>query len=142
MSLQFFNEDVNFPVLNFDVVRKVLKQAVRTNKSKLGDINYIFCSDEYLLQLNKKFLDHDFFTDVITFDYSENFLVSGDIYISTDRVRQNSGTYGQLYETELLRVISHGLLHLLKFNDKEESEIEIMRLKESELIEKVISYGN
>lgn len=142
MSLQFFNEDVNFPFLNFDVVRKVLKQAVRTNKSKLGDINYIFCSDEYLLQLNKKFLDHDYFTDVITFDYSENFLVSGDIYISTDRVRQNSGTYGQLYETELLRVISHGLLHLLKFNDKEESEIEIMRLKESELIEKVISYGN
>lgn len=142
MSLQFFNEDVILPFLNFDLVSKVLKQAVRTNKSKLGDINYIFCSDEYLLQLNKKFLDHDYFTDVITFDYSENFLVSGDIYISTDRVRQNSGTYGQLYETELLRVISHGLLHLLKFNDKEESEIEIMRLKESELIEKVISYGN
>jgi len=138
MSFQFFNEDVNLPFLNFAVISKILKQAVRTSKLKLGDINYIFCSDEYLLQLNKKFLDHDYFTDVITFDYSVNVLVSGDIYISTDRVRQNAGTYGQLYETELLRVISHGLLHLLKFNDKEDSEIEIMRLKESELIENII----
>lgn len=142
MSFQFFKEDVNLPGLNFDVISKVLKQAVRSNKSKLGDIHYIFCSDEYLLQLNKKFLDHDYYTDVITFDYSLDQLVGGDIFISTDRVRNNSDTYSQIYETELLRVISHGLLHLLKFNDKEESEIEIMRLKESELIEKVISYGN
>jgi len=141
MSIQFFNEDVSKPLLNYDVISKVLKQVIRTNKSKLGDINYIFCSDEYLLQLNMKFLRHDYFTDVITFDYSENVLVSGDIYISTDRVKQNAGTYGQLYETELLRVISHGLLHLLKFNDKEESEIEIMRLKESELIENIISFS-
>jgi rRNA maturation RNase YbeY len=142
MSFQFFNEDVNLPDLNFDVVGKILKQAVRSNKSKLGDIQYIFCSDEYLLQLNKKFLNHDYYTDVITFDYTLNQLVGGDIYISTDRVRNNSNTYSQLYETELLRVISHGLLHLLKFNDKKDSEIEMMRLKEAELIQKLISYDN
>lgn len=139
MSIQFFNEDVNLPVLNYQLVSGVLKQAVKDNKLKMGTINYIFCSDEYLLRLNKEFLDHDYYTDVITFDYSENNIVGGDIYISTDRVINNSVDYNQQYETELLRVISHGLLHLLKYNDKEESEIEIMRIKESEIIQKINS---
>ncbi|HEY5509698.1 MAG TPA: rRNA maturation RNase YbeY [Prolixibacteraceae bacterium] len=140
MSIQFFKEDVNFPTLDFFLIIRVLKQTLRANKYKLGDINYIFCSDDYLLQLNKQFLDHDYYTDVITFDYTEKGLVGGDIYISIDRVRNNSETYHQLYETELLRVISHGFLHLLGYNDKDVSEIQVMRLKESELIQKMGSF--
>lgn len=139
MSIEFFHEDVSLPILNFNVIKKYLKQAIRQNKFRLGTINYIFCSDEYLLNLNKEFLDHDYYTDVITFDYCENDVINGDIYVSTDRVKNNSDTYRQTYETELLRVISHGLLHLLKYNDKEESEIEIMRIKESEIIQKINS---
>lgn len=134
MSIEFFKEDVDLPEINFKVVISVLKQSVRAYKFKLGVINYIFCSDEYLLKMNKQFLNHDYYTDVITFDYSKETTVGGDIFISTDRVKNNSETYSQSYETELLRVISHGLLHLLKFNDKEESEIEIMRSRELELI--------
>lgn len=137
MSIQFFNEDVDLPIINFKEVISVLKQSVRANKFKLGAINYIFCSDEYLLKMNKQFLNHDYYTDVITFDYSLENTVGGDIFISTERVENNSETYNQSYETELLRVISHGLLHLLKFNDKEDSEIEIMRAKELELIQQM-----
>ena len=137
MSIQFFNEDVNLPTLNFKAVINVLKQSVRANKLKLGAINYIFCSDEYLLKMNSQFLNHDYYTDVITFDYSFENGISGDIFVSTDRVRNNSEIYNQLYETELLRVISHGFLHLLKFNDKEDTEIEIMRAKELEFIQQM-----
>ena len=138
MSIQFYNEEVSLPALDFEMIIKVLKRSVRANKSKLGTINYIFCDDEYLLKMNKQFLNHDYYTDVITFDYSEEEMVSGDIFISTDRVRNNSESYNQTYETELLRVISHGLLHLLGFNDKEDSEIEIMRAKEMELIQQMM----
>ena len=137
MSIQFFKEDVDLPTINLKLVIGVLKQTVRANKLILGTITYVFCSDEYLLKLNKQFLNHDYYTDIITFDYSEENVVGGDIFISTDRVRNNSETYNQSYETELLRVISHGLHHLLKFNDKEESEIEIMRAKELELIQQM-----
>lgn len=142
MSFQFFNEDVNLPDLNFDLVSKVFKLTMRSHKLRLGNINYIFCSDDYLIQLNNQFLNHNYYTDVISFDYTENRIVSGDIYISIDRVKNNSDTYSELFRTELLRVISHGFLHLLKFNDKEDSEIVIMRYQESELIKKIISYEN
>ena len=138
MSFQFFNEDVSLPDMNFDVVSRIFKLTLRSHQLRLGNINYIFCSDDYLLKLNEQFLYHDYYTDVITFDYTDNRIVSGDIYISIDRVRNNSDTYSELYRTELLRVISHGFLHLLKFNDKEDSEIMIMRYQESELIKKII----
>ena len=136
MSISFFNEDVNLPGINFEVLQKVIKGEVRRNKLKLGLINCIFCSDDYLLSLNIKFLNHNYFTDVITFDYTNENIVSGDIYISTDRVLNNSSIFKQKFTDELVRVISHGLLHLLKYNDKEPDEILIMRNKESELLEK------
>ena len=138
MSIQFFHEDVTLPSFDLKRVKTILKKYVLENHLKLGTINYIFCSDEYLWQLNKMFLDHDYYTDVITFDYTENLKVSGDIYISTERVKNNSDTFSQPYQTELLRVISHGLLHLLKYNDKDEAEIEIMRTKELELIQLIL----
>ena len=137
MSLHFFNEDVGLPKLNYEAIIRSFKGELRVHKALLGSINYIFCSDTYLLELNIKFLKHDYFTDVITFDYSEGRVVAGDIYISIDRVRNNSVIYQQDYFDELIRVISHGLLHLLKYNDKEEEEIKIMRQKESHLLNRI-----
>ncbi len=136
MSIYFYNEDVVLPEVNFNTLEKVLKREIRINKSKLGEINYIFCSDEYLFDINVKFLNHNFYTDVITFDYTANDVVGGDIYISTDRVLNNSITFGQLYSDELVRVVSHGLLHLLRYNDKEPEEIIVMRMKETDLVSK------
>lgn len=136
MSISFFNEDVNLPVINFEIAEKIIKGEIRRHKLKLGAINYIFCSDDYLLDLNIKFLNHDYYTDVITFDYSTEVFVSGDIYISTDRVLNNSATFEQNFADEMVRVISHGLLHLLKYNDKESEEILLMRNKESEMVKK------
>lgn len=139
MSIQFYSEDVMFPALDFDLLQKVLKFKIRVAKGKLGTINYIFCSDEYLLELNVKFLNHDYYTDVITFDYSEQGLVAGDIFISIDRVKHNSITFNQEYNDELVRVISHGLLHLLKYDDKEPKDIVEMREMESFLLNRYIS---
>lgn len=134
MSIYFYHEDVILPEVNFEALEKVLKREVRFNKYKLGEINCIFCSDEYLFDINVKFLNHDFYTDVITFDYTTNGVVSGDIYISTERVLNNSITFGQLYVDELVRVVSHGLLHLLKYNDKEPEEVNLMRVKEANIV--------
>jgi rRNA maturation RNase YbeY len=142
MSIQFYSEDVDLPFLDFDSLKKVLKSKVRIDRCRLGNVNFIFCSDEYLLSLNIKFLQHDYFTDVITFDYTEDLCISGDIYISVDTVKSNSTTFKQVYEVELVRVISHGLLHLLKYNDKEPDEIFEMRLMESHLVDKYDSIVN
>jgi len=141
MSIYFYNEDVKLPDLEFDIIRKILKSEIRHSKLKLGDVNYIFCSDGFLLELNIKFLKHDYYTDVITFDYSSGDLVAGDVYISTDRVIKNSATFGQSISSELVRVISHGLLHLLKYNDKEEEEIVLMRSSEDRLIKKYLEFS-
>ena len=136
MSIYFYHEDVVLPEVNFKALENVLKREVRVNKYKLGEINYIFCSDEYLFDINVKFLKHDFYTDVITFDYTADGIVSGDIYISTERVLNNSITFDQMYVDELVRVVSHGLLHLLKYNDKVPEEVIVMRIKESVMMSK------
>ncbi len=138
MSIYFNCEDVVSPGLNFDSLIKVLKSEVRICKFRLGEINYIFCSDAFLLELNVKFLNHDYFTDIITFDYTSGGIISGDVYISIERVLINSITFEQLFEDELVRVIGHGLLHLLGFNDKEEHEIDVMRRAESRLVKKYL----
>ncbi|MCK9412830.1 MAG: rRNA maturation RNase YbeY [Prolixibacteraceae bacterium] len=134
MGIYFYHEDVVLPEINIVALVKVLKRAIRANKFLVGEINYIFCSDEYLFEINVKFLKHDFYTDVITFDYTADRVVSGDIYISTERVLNNSITFDQLYLDELVRVISHGLLHLIGFNDKEAEEIREMRIQESKIV--------
>lgn len=100
-----------------------------------GDLNYIFCDDAYLLELNKKYLAHDTYTDIITFDYSTETQLSGDIFLSVERIRENAKTYGVEFNEELLRVMSHGLLHLMGYKDKTEADSEIMREKENECIE-------
>lgn len=137
MNINFFCEEVNLPDCKYEAITKVIKSELRLKKLRLGPINYIFCNDEYLLELNKKFLSHDYYTDVITFDYSAIPVISGDVFISVEMVLNNSVTFGQLYDQELIRVISHGFLHLLGYKDKEIDDIETMRKMESMMITRV-----
>lgn len=104
---------------------------VSTNENKeLGDINLIFCSDDYLLEMNQQHLSHDYFTDIITFDYSFDSLVAGDLFISVDRIRENASDLSVSFEDELHRVCCHGVLHLCGYSDKTENDQTLMRSKE------------
>jgi rRNA maturation RNase YbeY len=105
-----------------------------TEGKLLGDVSVVFCSDTYLLELNKRHLQHDFFTDIITFDYSEGDRVAGDLFVSVDRVYENADAYNVSRETELNRVSVHGILHLLGYNDKTPQEVTVMREKENEAL--------
>jgi rRNA maturation RNase YbeY len=134
MSIGYFVEDVELPSIESKTLSKVLKSQLRIHKSILGELNFIFCSDDFLLGLNKQFLNHDYYTDVITFDYCEGRIVSGDVYISLERVLSNSVIFGQDFQEELRRVIFHGFLHLLKYADKEPNEIDEMRRMELVLL--------
>src|ERR1044071_3674818 len=100
----------------------------------LGDVNVIFCSDDYLLEMNREHLDHDYYTDIITFDYSEEAVVSGDLFISVDRVSDNASGLSVSFLDELNRVCVHGLLHLCGYKDKSEAEELLMRSKEDEML--------
>jgi probable rRNA maturation factor len=129
--------DVNFVegvFFDFDQKRteKWLEQVAVSEGKSLGDVTLIFCSDSYLLQMNNEHLDHDYFTDIITFDYCEGEVVSGDLFISIDRVRDNAYTENVYWLDELLRVVVHGTLHLLGYGDKSQDEFVLMRKKEDE----------
>jgi len=108
-----------------------LNLIILTEKKKLGEIVYVFCTDEYLLKKNNEFLNHDKLTDVITFDYCDNDIINGDILISTDRVKENAEIFEVDFLTELHRVMAHGLLHLLGYKDKTKDDIKLMRAKEN-----------
>jgi len=105
-----------------------------TEGKLLGDVSVVFCSDTYLLELNKRHLQHDFFTDIITFDYSEGDRVAGALFVSVDRVYENADAYNVSRETELNRVSVHGILHLLGYKDKTPHEVAVMREKENEAL--------
>lgn len=111
-----------------------ISRVIASEKGKLSTIDYIFCSDSHLLEMNKKYLQHDTFTDIITFDYSEGENIGGDIFISVDRVKENAETFKTAFEEELLRVMAHGLLHLINYKDKTEADKSQMRNKEDEKI--------
>lgn len=111
-----------------------IKKVAATYGKKCGDIAYIFCDDEKILEVNKEYLQHDYYTDIITFDYSEADSISGDLFISLDTVRSNSEQLGVGYEQELHRVIIHGILHLCGINDKGEGEREIMEAAENKAL--------
>ncbi|MGE5381837.1 MAG: rRNA maturation RNase YbeY [Omnitrophica WOR_2 bacterium] len=130
MSINFFSEDIAFELENKQTIIRWINQVIEDHKSSLGTINYIFCNDEYLLRLNKQYLDHDTYTDIITFDYSTPKVLSGEIYISIDRVEENSIKFKSTFLNELHRVIIHGILHLTGQGDKTEKESKIMRSKE------------
>lgn len=111
-------------------VKKWIKNVIELNGKSVGSINYVFCDNEYLLEINKKYLNHNYFTDVITFNYNQKNFIAGDIFISIDMVRENSINYKVDFSEELLRVMVHGILHLLGFGDKNRSERNKMRQME------------
>jgi len=112
-----------------------LTRICKSEKSIVGDLNYIFCTDEYLLDINQKYLSHDTFTDIITFDYCEGNTISGDVFISVDRLKDNAVGFQVPFDQELNRVMAHGVLHLLGFKDKSTEDAVLMRIKENEKME-------
>ena len=112
-------------------VAACIKAIAAEESRKVGDITFVFCDDNYLLKINKEFLDHDTYTDIITFDYSVGNEMISEVYVSTTRVEENAKKYKQTFENEIHRVIIHGVLHLCGYNDKTEEEKQIMRDKEN-----------
>ena len=130
-AINFFLENVNYSILNKNKIRIWLQNAISNENKKITEINYIFCNDSFLLKLNKKFLNHNTLTDVISFNMSvASDILAGEIYISIERVKFNARLFNVKMQDELHRVMIHGLLHLAAYNDSTESEKEIMRRKE------------
>lgn len=132
--LEFFNEDINLPEIDTEKVSKWILNIIRQYKKREGNLAVIFCSDNYLLQINKEYLNHDYFTDIITFNYNDGNKISGDIFISIDTVQSNASEYNVTFDEELMRVIIHGTLHLLGFDDKTKEQQIIMKQKEDEAL--------
>lgn len=130
MSINYCNEDVPAPKIQKRIINNWIKETVISEGKTLGDISFIFCSDNYLLEVNKQYLNHDYFTDIITFDYVENDIISGDIFISCDRVKENATAFEKTFENELSRIIIHGVLHLLGYKDKVKKDKLMMTQKE------------
>lgn len=128
--IYYHQEDTSFGLKNKLSVRKWINHTIQTENKIPGDITYIFCSDQYILELNRSALDHDYFTDIITFDYCEENNVSGDLFISIDRVEDNARELGVSFVDELHRVMIHGVLHLCGYKDKSKKEEQTMRKKE------------
>lgn len=130
-EIYFHAEEVGIPPeLNQAKTETWLIAIAKQESKQLSCLNYIFCSDDQLLTINKDYLNHDYYTDIITFDYTEGDLVAGDIYISVDRVAENAKAYGVSFEHELMRVVAHGCLHLLGYKDKTDEEQNLMTKKE------------
>ena len=138
--IEIFLDDVKVPGLDSELFVLWLNEVIASEKFDCGDVNLIFVSDEKLLEMNQQFLQHDYFTDIITFDYSEDSVISGELYISIDRVSEN-GLKMDGYDNELKRVCVHGILHLCGYGDKSEDEITEIRAKENFYIDKFVSRG-
>jgi probable rRNA maturation factor len=131
-SINYNFIDVEIPDFDPEFFDLWLSKVVESYKSEVGDLSFQFCSDDYLLNMNKEYLDHDYYTDVITFDYSTNNKISGDIFISYDRVKENAISFGNgITYDELCRVVVHGVLHLLGFKDKSDEDNKRMREEET-----------
>lgn len=130
MGIQYYNEDVPLPKLKKRKSTKWIKSTILSEGKRVGDISFIFCSDNYLLEVNKTYLDHDYFTDIITFDYVEGTLINGDIFISVDRVLDNSVEFKTTPEDEMNRILIHGILHLVGYKDKNKKDKLLMTEKE------------
>ena len=130
MSIQYFNEDIAFPKVKKRITSNWIKQVISIEEKRVGDISFIFCSDEYLLDVNRKYLNHDYYTDIITFDNVEGIVINGDIFISVDRVKENSIDFETSFDNEIHRILIHGVLHLLGYKDKAKKDKLLMTEKE------------
>lgn len=132
--IQFVEENVKFPLSHKNLTKKWIKLVIESFQKKTGDICIIFCDDDYLLNINRQYLEHDYYTDIITFDYVEGDRISGDLFISLDTVKSNADKFSVPFDTEAKRVIIHGILHLLGLKDKTDSEALAMRAAEDKAI--------
>lgn len=129
--ISYYFQDTDFVFRDRRKTGEWLRIAAESEIFRIGDISIIFCSDNYILDINQKFLHHDYFTDIITFDYCEGDRLSGDLFISVDSVRENAVEFGTDFKNELNRVIIHGLLHLIGYDDHTEEDVKMMRSKEN-----------
>ncbi len=129
--IEFLSEDIEFPSVDIERIKKWIFLIVKNHDFSVGSISVIFCSDEYILKTNREFLNHDYYTDIITFDYCENRIISGDLLISLDTVLSNSKQYETNFLDELHRVVIHGILHLIGFDDKTAESLAIIREEEN-----------
>lgn len=127
-----FNYETKFKLPHTKVFSRWITDCIISENKRVGDINYIFCNDAYLLEINQQYLNHDTLTDIISFDYSVGNELHGDIYISIDRVRENALDFNVLFDEELKRVMIHGILHYCGYKDKSKADEKVMRLKEEE----------
>jgi len=132
-----FHCEIKFVLKNKRELQKWIEDVIISENKELGDINYVFCSDEYLLERNIKFLNHDSLTDIITFNYCEGDIISSDIMISIDRIKENSIIFENSFSKELHRVMIHGVLHLIGYNDKTKKEKQKMREREDFYLKKL-----
>lgn len=132
MAIRFTVQDINFELQKEENVKKWLSEVIKRRGKRVGNISYLFCGDNHMLEVNRRYLNHDTYTDIITFDYVAADLISGDILISVERVGENAQKFGVPVEQELHRVIVHGVLHLLGQGDKSDAEAKEMRRQEEE----------
>lgn len=137
--VNFFTE-TDFELQHQDFYRDWINACMDRENRKTGNVNIIFCDDEYLLEINRQHLDHDYYTDIITFDYSDDAQLNGDIFISVDRVSDNAYDFETTFDEEISRVIIHGFLHMCGYGDKTESEEKLMREKENDCLS--LMYSN
>ena len=131
MTITFNKADKNTTLNNKVALKAFIEKQIKQEGLTIESLNYVFCSDKYLLGINKKFLNHDYYTDIISFDLSEvPGVLIGEVYISVDRVKENAKTMGNLYSSELLRVIFHGALHFCGYKDKKTADAKLMRAME------------
>lgn len=135
--VRFFNKDIKFNLKHKLLLKKWIKSVVSNYGKRVEDINIIFCDDPSILEINMQFLSHDYYTDIITFDYCEDDYINGELYISVDTVRANAQEYLQDFDVELHRVIIHGVLHLLGLDDHSEKDIKQMRDAENQALQEL-----
>ena len=129
-AIHFHFEDVQLDSFKEASTKVWIAKSIEAEKKQVGELNYVFCSDQYLLEINQEYLNHDTFTDIVTFNYVENKIISGDLFISIDRVKENSIEFKSSFAQELNRVLIHGVLHLIGYNDKSTKEAQEIRAKE------------
>jgi len=135
-TINFFNEDISLNIKNKIKLKNWIKETIQAEGHKLGELNFIFCSDSYLLEINKQYLNHDTLTDIITFDNSDvEKLIIGDIFISYERIRENAIDFNVTEANELHRIIIHGTLHLLGYKDKTKADKALMTQNEDKYLQ-------
>lgn len=133
-NIQFISQDVAFQLKQKRKIKKWLTDLINSHHKRVGEISIVFSNNDYVLEVNKQFLSHDFYTDIITFNYNEDDFISGDLIISIDMVRENAEKYEETFEHELHRVVVHGILHLLGLNDETKKEEATMRIAENDAL--------